>query len=181
MNNKKTIATLSVFTLLLVLLDQIIKLIINAYYSNAAVELIPHFLAFKPVHNTDLSWFGSLGIGLFANYTCSIVFNLVILAVSITLYHYITVARNTGGFLVNLSFLLLLSGIVCSTIDRLFWKGSLDYIRLEGFFTFDLKDCYISAFTGLFLYGCIRHHKSQAWQAFTIGGYVESLRKFLRE
>ncbi len=45
----------------------------------------------------------------------------------------------------------IFSGAMCSLIDKIFWNGSLDYILVNGFFMFDLKDVYINIFNGLLI------------------------------
>lgn len=160
---------------LLVIIDQGIKLLISRYSTDAVIEIIPNLILFKPVHNTDLSWLGSLGIKLFASYYFSIGLNLILFVLCITMYRYIDSQLGKRGLLVQSTFICLFAGIVCSTIDRVIWKGSLDYIRLEGLFTFDLKDCYITVFEILFIYGYIRYHKE--WDRFRFRDYVFSFLK----
>ena len=43
---------------------------------------------------------------------------------------------------------MILAGVICSLIDKLFWKGSLDYILFFSKIV-DLKDIYM--FIGLFV------------------------------
>lgn len=172
---KRNILRLCMLTLLLIAVDQGIKILISLYCPDAAIELIPHFVLFRPVHNTDLSWFGSLGLRLFANPAFSIILNLVLFILAAALYRYIGTELNGRGKLVQVTFLFLFAGILCSTIDRVFWQGSLDYIRLEGLFTFDLKDCYITVMEILFIYSFIRYRNKEAWKAFSIRAYFNSM------
>ena len=53
---------------------------------------------------------------------------------------------NNCSRLTEFIFIFVLSGIICSLIDKIFWDGSLDYIQLRGLFTFDLKDVYLTVF-----------------------------------
>ena len=39
---------------------------------------------------------------------------------------------------------LFLAGLLANLIDNGFWGGSLDYITIKPFYTFDLKDLYIT-------------------------------------
>jgi hypothetical protein len=39
---------------------------------------------------------------------------------------------------------LVLAGLFANLIDNAFWGGSLDYITIKPFYTFDLKDLYIT-------------------------------------
>jgi hypothetical protein len=56
-------------------------------------------------------------------------------------------------------FIFVFSGAMCSLIDKVFWNGSLDYIELKGFFTFDLKDVYVNVSIGLLLFFMIKGNK----------------------
>ncbi|MGH4119158.1 signal peptidase II [Clostridium sp.] len=53
--------------------------------------------------------------------------------------------------MVNTMYAFIFSGAICSLFDKIFWNGSLDYILVNGFFTFDLKDVYINVFSGLII------------------------------
>ena len=50
------------------------------------------------------------------------------------------ILRSTS---VNGWLIFFVAGISCSFVDVLFWGGSLDFIRLFDWFTFDLKDTYL--------------------------------------
>ena len=39
---------------------------------------------------------------------------------------------------------LFLAGLLANLIDNGYWGGSLDYITIKPFYTFDLKDLYIT-------------------------------------
>ena len=54
----------------------------------------------------------------------------------------------------------ILSGAICSLIDKIFWNGSLDYILVNGFFTFDLKDVYINIFNGVLILSLLLKNKA---------------------
>ena len=43
-----------------------------------------------------------------------------------------------------MSFLFILSGALCSLIDKIFYGGSLDFIGISNLFIADIKDLYIS-------------------------------------
>lgn len=136
---------------LLVIIDQLIKCVISTFFLQTESVLIPGLLSFKPVHNTELSWFGSLGIKLFSNYFITVGINLFIFIAAVILYRYVYLDMVTSRKSIQLIFIFLFAATLCSTIDRIFWRGSLDYIRLEGFFIFDIKDCYVTIFVILFI------------------------------
>jgi len=60
---------------------------------------------------------------------------------------------------INIMYVLIFSGAMCSLIDKIFWNGSLDYILVNGFFTFDLKDVYINIFMGLLILALLFKNK----------------------
>lgn len=141
--NRKSIKII-IPVLLLVLIDQAIKLVIYNNYLHVKFYFINNIIGFEPYINIDYSWINSLGkfgIGLLTH----IIFNIIIFVFTIIFYRYINKLYNTN-LMTDLAFTFLFSGEICSTIDKIFWGGSLDYILVERFFIFDLKDVYLSAF-----------------------------------
>lgn len=136
-----------IWTTLLIALDQGIKVIINASHLDAHIPILPPVVYFQPVFNRDYSWVNSLfKLGLGKGLHIAVV--LVLLFVMYLVYRYIAYeGHNTQ--LVVLSFAFIFAGGLCSLIDKVFWNGSLDYILLNNWFTFDLKDVYINVFVGV--------------------------------
>lgn len=130
---------------LLILSDQLIKIIIKLNFMDYDKILIWEFVRFKPVKNVDLSWINSslkLGFGFLPH----ILINVIGIIFIYYLYKfYLSKSRET---IWNFSvYALIMAGAFCSLIDKTFWGGSLDYIKYTGFlggYTFDLKDVYIS-------------------------------------
>ena len=60
-------------------------------------------------------------------------------------YQYLNKQFGTNK-IINSMYAFIFSGAMCSLIDKIFWNGSLDYILVNAFFTFDLKDVYINIF-----------------------------------
>ncbi len=54
------------------------------------------------------------------------------------------VNRQRNSFWINGFIHLFLAGLAANLIDNAFWGGSLDYITIKPFYTFDLKDLYIT-------------------------------------
>lgn len=54
------------------------------------------------------------------------------------------VSRKRNSFWINGFIHLFLAGLLANLIDNAFWGGSLDYITIKPFYTFDLKDLYIT-------------------------------------
>lgn len=128
--------------ILLVFLDQAIKLTISAFFLSYNVPIIKGYISFLPVHNDKYSYLGSL-----LNLNFGKALNSIIVVISMILIYYLykfAIAKNKSTRFVNASFIFFISGCICSLIDRVFWSGSLDYISLHGFFVFDLKDVLLS-------------------------------------
>lgn len=143
-NKTKINFKMPLLILLLILIDQYIKIYISNNLMNKNFYSIGDMIGFKPHINTDYSWFNSfsnLGIGLLPH----IILNIIILLISIVILDFIN-QRHKGDKTINWLFIFLFAGTICSLIDRIFWGGSLDYIYLKKLFTFDLKDAYISIF-----------------------------------
>ncbi len=132
---------------LMVSLDQVIKVIIKLSFMNCDKALIWEFLRLKPVRNTELSWINSslsLGIGFIPH----IIINIAGVA-AIYYFYKFYLSKNMETFSSFMLYALIFSGAACSLIDKIFWGGSLDYIRYTGIlggYTFDLKDVYITSF-----------------------------------
>ena len=134
----------------LIALEQGIKLVINRFFLSESVPIIAPVLYFEPMFNRHYSWFNSMLRIRDSKWVHIVIVGLLILLLTL-FYRYIK-GRTKPRRIVNVMFAFLFAGAVCSFIDKVFWDGSLDYIRLTGFFTFDLKDLYINIFNGLLVY-----------------------------
>lgn len=149
MKNKK----LGISIVILIIVEQLIKIIINNNFLNMKIGIIPPFVYFEPMFNRHYSWINSLfdlGFGRIFH----IVLVLFILSFVYSVYKYIKSIIGESKLL-DLSYVFIMAGAICSLIDKVFWNGSLDYIYLRGLFTFDLKDVYISLYVVLIIYGMI--------------------------
>ncbi len=145
---------------LLVAADQCVKLYINANFTGAFLPIAPPVLFFKPIFNTNYSWFASM-LDLSASkwlHAAIVGFLLVI----ITLFYRYLNLRMGSRTAVNSLFAFLFSGALCSFLDKVLWNGSLDFIMLSSLFTFDAKDVYISVFIGLVLLFLVQKNKTLA-------------------
>ncbi|MFW6015145.1 MAG: signal peptidase II [bacterium] len=141
----------------LVVIEQMIKIIINNNYLDYNKPIIKPWIYFKPIFNRDYSWYNSLfqlGIGKWVH----IIAVAIIILIGLLIYLFIKKSLGTTKF-IDITFAFLLSSGVCSLIDKVFWNGSLDYINLRGYFTFDLKDVYINIFIGLIILMFIINYK----------------------
>ena len=147
-----------IFTTLLILIEQGIKLIINGSYLQNNDAIIENLLYFKPMFNRDYSWINSLFQLGVAKWPHIIMVSIIIISVFLVYMFIDHKGYNTK--LVSTSFGFILAGGICSFIDKIFWDGSLDYIYLQNQFTFDLKDVYINVFIGLIILMFIFDHQN---------------------
>lgn len=130
--------------LIFILIDQGIKIYISNNLMGKEFYILDNTLTFKPLINTKYSYYNSffdLGIGLLPH----IIMNILTILILLIVMDFIK-KRYGYSKLACYLFVFLLAGAVCSLIDKVAWGGSLDYIKLQGFFTFDLKDIYIAIF-----------------------------------
>lgn len=142
--------------LALVLADQLIKLVVAGFFPDANAAILPGLVYFRPVLNTNLSWVGNF-VPFLRQPALILSINLLAIAAYITGYGFYRFKRPVPGKWANGVFIAGLAAALCSLIDKVFWGGSLDYIQLKGFFTFDLKDCLNSAALAVFLVLALRH------------------------
>ncbi len=69
---------------------------------------------------------------------------ILFLALVLVVYRYLVYFSENQKAYANGFLIFCLAGIICSFIDVVFWGGSLDFIRLLDWFTFDLKDVYLT-------------------------------------
>lgn len=161
---------------LLVCIDQLIKIIILNNFMNKRFYFIDRIIGFEPIINTKYSYInslGNLGIGL----TAHIITVLIAMLISIIIYLFIN--ETYMNLFEESIFIFLFSGSFCSLIDKIIWGGSLDYILVEGFFTFDLKDVYISIFEILIIACLIFNYKGL--RKFDEKKFFRELKGYIKE
>lgn len=144
--------------IILIAIEQTIKIIINNNYFYSRFPILPPILYFEPMFNRRYSWFNSmlkLGYGRWIH----VILAVVMIILMYLFYNYLN-KQFGNNILINVMFAFIFSGAMCSLIDKVFWNGSLDYILVNGFFTFDLKDVYIDVFIGLLLLSSLIHRKA---------------------
>lgn len=106
-------------------------------------KVLHNFVGFTPYLNaSQLSLFNNELSMNISNVYLSIL-NILIIVALVLFYLYLK-KHTTHENIRNLNFMLifLLAGTSCSLIDKIFWGGSLDYIRILSK-TIDLKDIYL--------------------------------------
>lgn len=127
----------------LVLLDQLIKYLIRTNFQMGSIEYpAGWWLAFHPILNSTGSWLAS-GYGLQLGILAFTIINIVLMPLMIEGYRYY-LSKEIKSFWIDLFFILLFAGSICSLIDKLFLGGSLDYVKFGNFFVSDLKDFYLT-------------------------------------
>ena len=137
------------------LLDQGSKLIIKFNFFNNYFEIIPNFLSFNPIINTQGSW-------LNARFNFNISFPLLILINGIALMFFIEIYRYAKfkcgkSFWTDMCFIFIFAGALCSFIDKVFYGGSLDFIGISDLFIADIKDIYINLGLLFFIMSCYKN------------------------
>lgn len=146
--NKKDFFVVS----LLVIIDQVIKLIIKFNFFDETYNIIGDYVRFEPIINHKMSWVGTF-IDVLSNPILITVINVIAIYLLFCSYRYFKFKTSEHNKNLNILFLMAIAGGICSLIDKVFWGGSLDYIALKNLFIFDLKDCYITFFgIGLIIY-----------------------------
>lgn len=140
--------------IILMLLDQGLKIIIKINFFHTYFEIIPNFLFFNPIINSQGSW-------LNARFNINIGFSLLILINAISLILFIEIYRYLKfkikkNFWIDMCFLFIFSGALCSFIDKVFYGGSLDFIGISNLFIADLKDIYINLGLLFFIMSCYK-------------------------
>lgn len=144
--------------LFLVFIDQTIKIIISKWFIQNEFDIISHLLRFNPKQNINLSWFGNF-VDIFSNSFVMVVFS--VLAIYIFLSGFLLYGAKTKQIRLSAKIILIcgLAGCLCSLIDKLFWGGSLDFLQIPSFFTFDIKDCYLTITGFMFVIIGLLHSK----------------------
>lgn len=128
----------------LIIIEQVIKVVINSNFLYKTYPILAPFLYFEPMFNRQYSWANAmleLGVSRWIHIALTAIMSILIYL----FYQYLNKKSPTNK-IINIMFVFLFSGAMCSLIDKIFWNGSLDYILVKGFFTFDLKDIYLNIF-----------------------------------
>lgn len=133
-----------IFLLIAVGIDQAIKArLFSLDWESISIPLIKPVFFIEPTQNTLGSYLWVLlGLKEGSHLLNIILFSLIgILFIEIWRFY---VRRKRNSFWINGFIHLFLAGLAANLIDNAFWGGSLDYITIKPFYTFDLKDLYIT-------------------------------------
>jgi signal peptidase II len=133
-----------IFLLAAVGTDQGIKTyLFSLNWESLSIPLIQPVFYIEPTQNTLGSYLWVLlGLKEGSHLLNIILFSFIgILFVEVWRFY---VRRKRNSFWINGFIHLFLAGLLANLIDNAFWGGSLDYITIKPFYTFDLKDLYIT-------------------------------------
>lgn len=124
--------------------DQAIKAwLFSLDWKSISIPLIEPVFYIEPTQNTLGSYLWVL-LGLKeGSHLLNIILFSVIGLLFIEIWRFY-VSRKRNSFWINGFIHLFLAGLVANLIDNAFWGGSLDYITIKPFYTFDLKDLFIT-------------------------------------
>lgn len=133
-----------IFLGMAVAVDQGIKIyLFTLQWESLSLPLIEPVFYIEPTQNTLGSYLWVLlGLQQGSHLVNIILFSLVgLLFIEVWRFY---VLRKRNSFWINGFIHLFLAGLAANLIDNAVWGGSLDYITIKPFYTFDLKDLYIT-------------------------------------
>ena len=133
-----------IFLLLALGLDQGIKIyLFSLDWENISKPIIEPVFYLEPTQNTLGSYLWVLLNFKKGSHLANIILFSVIGLLFIEIWRFY-VRRKRNSFWINGFIHLFLAGLLANIIDNAIWGGSLDYITIKPFYTFDLKDMYIT-------------------------------------
>lgn len=128
--------------ILLVSLDLLSKIAVKLLFMDLTFSILNGALTFRPFLNThSMSLFNGLVLDLNISLQNLIIVNLVLLILMIPIYLYLRSIHFKNLFLYSI-LVFLVSGGIASTLDRVLWGGSLDFILISDYII-DFKDIYL--------------------------------------
>jgi lipoprotein signal peptidase len=141
------------WVVILVTIDQLIKIIIYHYFFDIRFDFIPSLLGFHPKFNdkfTNYLFKWEIGREFY-------IVIVLILQCIITLYFFKQKKTNNLNIL-NYVLIFFEAGAICAFLSFFYKNGCLDYLYLNPLFIFDLKDVYLTIFACLFpIYGAQKY------------------------
>ena len=133
-----------IFLLFAVGIDQSIKaFLFSKEWETISITLVEPVFYIEPTQNTLGSYLWVLLRLKEGSHVLNIILFSIIGLVFLEIWRFY-VRRKRNSFWINGFIHLFLAGLFANLIDNAFWGGSLDYITIKPFYTFDLKDLYIT-------------------------------------
>lgn len=169
--------------ILLVLIDQVTKIIVNIFFRNISFRILWGRIGFEIYLNKYyMSVFNS-----YFNFNLSIltltIMNLFILFFLSTFYLYV-LKQKALDIKIRTCLSIVIATCVCSIVDKIFWGGSLDFIVFFGYII-DIKDILlcVGVILGSVLYVYkyeIRKINLEEIENLSYSGYFKYLLEFWR-
>ncbi len=144
-----------IWILVLIIIDQTIKIVIYNFYGEVNFDIIPSLIEFKPTFNVKHSWVNTLlnkNLGINIGVVPHVTLYLIIAVIVPMVFSYFRNKIPDDKKIVDIATIFMMAAIVCALLGNIAWtKGTLDYIYLKPLFVFDLKDVYIDLGLVIFL------------------------------
>jgi len=118
-----------IWILILIFVDQLIKMLIYSLLEDVRFEIIPNLIEFKPTFNTKHSWVNTLIDKNFGINIGLIPHILIYLSIAVIIPMYFTFLRgrvSKDKKLIDTATIFMTFAIVCALIGNLIWtKGTL--------------------------------------------------------
>lgn len=170
--------TLFTIFLALMIIDQGIKIIIGKFFFYDKFDVIPNFLSFHPIINTDGSWLNAR-FNFNVGFSLLIVINAIALLFFFEIYRYYK-SKGNNSFWADMCFIFIFAGALCSLIDKIFYGGSLDFIGISNLFIADIKDIYINLGLLFFIMSIYITGYLTSDDNSTLKDDIKSIKKFLQ-
>ena len=151
--------------LLLVAIDQVVKIIISKRFMNQEFSIIGNLISFQPKQNINLTWGGNF-VGILSNIWLALIINILVIVVLLSGYSFYRNKKNNPSMSVNILYISGMAGAICILIDKIFWGGSLDFIQIYNFFICDIKDCYLTIAECFLLVIGLKHEKEISFKEY---------------
>lgn len=169
--------------MLLITIDQVIKIVIYNYFLETNFVIIPSLFEFAPTFNGKHSYANvllhenfNIDLGLWIH----VIFFMIFQAFILLLYDFLRSKLTKDSRILDFAIVLQLSAMICALIGNLIWeKGVLDYIYLKPLFVFDLKDLYNTCFIVIFPLTLLIYRKQ--FDSIKMGDLIKHPKKRLRE
>ena len=126
MENKKIVKIILILVFLLVIIDQVSKLVINKFISNDVV-LLQNVFAISKTQSTERS---------FSNIALSVLILIVVIRFAVIQKH--NLQKSTTIFLG-----MIIAGEVSNLLDIIFRGGAFGFMQIGDFPSINFADCFI--------------------------------------
>ncbi len=133
-----------IFIFIAIIIDQGVKIwLFSREWQSISKPIIAPVFYFEPTHNTLGSYLWVLLKLKDASHLLNVILVILIASLFIEFWRFYRSKRRNSSW-INVFMNLFIAGVSCNLIDNIFHGGSLDYITIRPFYTFDMKDMYIS-------------------------------------